>query len=177
MKNTKNKIIGFDLSAKRKLMSGYSLLEVLVVLIIFSLLAVISSSAILLALRGARKSDASARVRESVDFTVSTIERQLRNASSITSCDTESIVFNDKDSNPASFSCMDSGTDTGYVASGSARLTADGVIITSCQFACNPEQGSNPPSVDITITAKDRNTTGAEGASFTISTQVVLRTY
>ena len=156
---------------------GYSLLEVLVVLVIFSLLAVISSTAILFALRGARKSDASARVRESVDFAIATIERQLRNASSITSCDAGMISFNDRDFGPSTFSCVEIGEDTGHVASGSARLTADGVIVTACDFTCTDAQGSSPPSVNVTISAKDRNTTGAEGATFSVSTQVVLRTY
>lgn len=164
---------------RSKKQSGYSLLEVLVVLVIFSLLAIISSTAILLAIRGARKSDASARVRENVDFTVATMERQIRNASSITSCSTNSIVFDDSTFNPASFSCVNIGQADGYVASGSAntRMTASEITITGCQFSCSDAQGTNPPAVNIDITAKDKNTTGAESASFSISTQVVLRTY
>lgn len=156
---------------------GYSLLEVLVVLIVFSLLATISSTAILLAIRGARKSDASSRVRSNVDFAIATIERQLRNASSITSCDPDVIVFNDQDSNPTSFSCLDIGEPTGYVASASSRLTASEITITTCQFTCTEAQGANPPSINIDLEAKDKNTTGAESASFSVSTQVVLRTY
>lgn len=162
---------------KSKNQAGYSLLEVLVVLVIFSLLAVVSSTAILLAIRGARKSDASARVRGSLDFAIATIERQVRNASSITNCDGGQIDFEDGEYNPASFSCQNIGQADGYVASGSARLTGEDVTVTSCVFTCTTSQGSNPPSVTIDLSAKDRNTAGAEGASFNVSTQVVLRTY
>lgn len=172
MKNQKKNI-----QADLKNQKGYSLLEVLVVLVIFSLLAVVSSTAILLAIRGARKSDASARVRGSLDFAIATIERQVRNASSVTACDGASIDFEDTEYNPASFSCQNIGQPDGYVASGSARLTAEDVTVTGCQFTCVDNQGSNPPSVTVDLSAKDKNISGAEGASFSVSTQVVLRTY
>lgn len=162
---------------KLKNQKGYSLLEVLVVLVIFSLLAIVSSTAILLAIRGARKSDASARVRGNIDFAIATIERQIRNASSITSCVGDQIDFEDPDYNPATFSCQNIGAADGYVASGSARLTAEDVTVTGCQFTCVDAQGSNPPIVTIDLSARDKNTSGAESASFSISTQVVLRTY
>lgn len=176
MINIRNKKIKI-LPKKAQNQSGYSLLEVLVVLVIFSLLAVISSTAILLAIRGARKSDASARVRENLDFTIATIERQVRNATSITNCGPDSVDFEDTDYNPASFSCQNIGQADGYVASGSARLTANGVTVTACSFTCTGEQGSNPPSVSVDLTAKDRNISGAEGATFSVNTRVVLRTY
>ncbi len=156
---------------------GFSLLEVLVVLAVFSLLAIISTTAVLLAVRGAQKSSTTGRVRENTDYTLATIERQIRNATEITTCNADTIIFKDQDSNQTSFSCINIGGVDSYVASGSAGLTATGISVTRCSFACSTAIGSGPPSVSFDITATDRNTSGPQGSTFTASTQIFLRTY
>lgn len=158
---------------------GVSLLEILVVLAIFSILAVLATRAVLLTLRGSRKSDALARVRENVEFSMAIIERQLRNAESVEPCpnpDTSTISFRDKDGGLTSFSCVDIGTD-GYVASASSRMTSDEVQVTSCSFTCDIGVSGVPPSVAITVEAQDKDAQGAESAKVTSTTRVFLRTY
>ncbi|MEK7497936.1 MAG: prepilin-type N-terminal cleavage/methylation domain-containing protein [Patescibacteria group bacterium] len=159
---------------------GFSLLEVLVVLAVFSLLSIVSTTVILLSVRGSRKSDTSSRVRQNVDHAISTIERQMRNASSVTTCpNTNPNVLNylDENGTPASFSCFANPED-GYIASGSAKITADEVIVENCSITCVPDaDGSAPPYIDISITARDKNSTGVESSLFSASTQIYLRTY
>ena len=155
---------------------GFSLIEILVVLTIFAIVAVLSFKAIFLTLRGARKSDATVKVRDTLDYTVGTIERHLRNADSIVSCgsSTSKISYLDSLGNPGSFSCLGSGTDM-YVASGSARLTNSSVTVT-CSFVCETST-TGPSSITINLTGTDINTTGAEGATVTVSTKIYLRNY
>jgi len=161
--------------------NGFSLLEVLVVLAVFSLLAIVSTTVILLSVRGTKKSDTSSRVRQNVDHAVSIIERQVRNATSISSCpnnDPNILDYFDQDGNPTSFTCFANPVD-GYIASGSAKITADEVIVESCIIRCVPATGgsSSPPYVDVLISARDKSTTGVESSVFSAQTQIYLRTY
>lgn len=160
--------------------AGFSLLEVLVVLAVFSLLSIVSTTVILLSVRGSRKSDTNSRVRQNVDHVISTMERQIRNATSVTACPNTNpniLDYIDENGTPTSFSCIANSTD-GYIASGSAKITADEVVVENCNITCVPDaDGSSPPYIDISITARDKGGTGAESSVFSASTQIYLRTY
>lgn len=166
-----------------KFQCGFSLIEILVVLAVFSILAIVVAQGIFVTLRGARKSETTTRVKENLAYAIAVVERQLHNASEVTPCPNTSptrLDFKDEDGKTSYFSCQSVGP-AGYVASGSAtiRLTSDNVSVTACSFVCaTPSPGvDSPPSVDINITAQDATTVGAEGAQVTTSTKVFLRTY
>lgn len=159
---------------------GVSLIEILVVLTVFAVLGVLSTRVILLSLQGSKKGDSQIKVRENLDYAVSVIERQLRNASNITPCpniDTTLITYVDYNDTQTTFSCEDIGEE-GYIASGSARLTGEDVAVTSCSFVCTPATGTNPPNISIDVAGVDASSQGAkEGGSVTITTEINLRTY
>lgn len=156
--------------------SGLSLIEILVVITVFSILAILATRGVLLTLRGSRKSDALGRVRENVGYSIAVMERNLRNAQTIDCSSETQIDYTDPNSTAGYFSCENIGSG-GYVSSSSARLTNDQVNVTACTFTCAAATTGVPPSVDINITAEDANTQGAEGGQVTIQTQVNLRTY
>ncbi len=160
--------------------SGISLIEILIVIGIFAVLGILSTSAVLLSLQGSKKGDAQVKVRENLDYAISIIERQLRNAESISLCpNTNPLVISYSDSNDisTSFSCLNVGS-AGYVASGSARLTNEEISVTACSFTCTAGSGSTPPKVAINIKAVDAASQGSkEGAAVSISTEINLRTY
>ena len=163
--------------------TGFSLIEILVVLAVFSILAIIATQGIFVTLRSAKKSEVTSRVKENLAYAMAVIERQLHNASEVTPCPNASptrLDYTDKDGKATYFACQSVGA-AGYVASGSAtiRLTSDAVSVTSCSFSCaTPPPGVDaPPSVDINITAQDATTLGAEGAQVTTSTKIYLRSY
>lgn len=151
---------------------GISLLEILVVITVFSILAILATIAILSTLRGTKKSEALVRVRENVDYSLAVIERNIRNAEFLINCgsETNAISYLDENGSSGSFSC---GAD--YIASGSARLTSEEVEVVSCSFIC--DDSTSPPSVEISIGARDASATGIEGAQVTASTKIFLRTY
>lgn len=160
----------------RRAQKGVSLLEILVVMTIFSVLAILATRGVLLTLRGSRKSDSLGRVRENMDYTLSVMERQLRNADDV-ACDTSTqISYQPKDGSSATFSCEDVGSG-GYVASSSARLTNEEVDVSACSFTCSAGESGVPPSVSISLTGEDANTTGVEGSQVTTTTTIYLRTY
>jgi prepilin-type N-terminal cleavage/methylation domain-containing protein len=164
---------------KKKTIQGISLLEILVVITVFSILAVLSTRAVFLTLRGSRRSESSIKVRGNVDYSLAVIERNLRNAESIVECpntDTSIISYLDEDGVSTSFSC---GTDSdgGYIASASGRLTSSEVDITNCSFVCEDDSGGAPPAVTVSIEAQETGASVLESGKVTISTKIFLRTY
>ena len=161
---------------------GYSLVEILVVLTVFAMLAIVSSQALLLTLRGARKSEGSIKVRESLSFAASVMERQLHNASDVSPCpNPDPVILNYRDAGgkAASFSCINviPGGTEGYVASGSARLTESDVSVTSCFFSCTAASGNQSPAVAVSLTGKTKFSQGVESSEMTTSTQIFLRSF
>jgi len=167
--------------SKIKLSYGISLLEILVAVSVFAVLGILITRSVLLTLGGGKKSESLIRVRENVNYSIGVIERQLRNANSIIDCtnaDTSRISYTDQSGNSASFSCVDIATSgaVGYIASGSAKLTSDGVDFTDCSFICTLGDGS-PSSVTIDVEAKDALANGVDNAVVTTTSEIFLRNY
>ncbi len=156
---------------------GMSLLEILVVVTVFAILAILTTRAVLLTLKGSKKSESTAKVRANVDYALAVMERNLRNADFITNCTTGTISYVDEQGDSASFSYIATGSlpdPNGAIASGSARLTSSEVDVTSCIFTCS---GTPFRSVVIEVEAQDAEVTGSEGGQISVSTEIHLRTY
>ena len=159
--------------------SGFSLIEMLIVMFLFAILAFIVTQSTLQTFRGTRKVDASSKVRDNLDFAASLVERNVRNAKSITSaCDSTShgtISFVTQAGAVGSYVC--SGGSNQYVTDGatSARITSSDVNLTTCSFTCTPNGAYNPPIIDFVFAGTAANV-GASDTSFaTISRRVILR--
>ena len=172
---------------KKGIEKGLSLVEILIVITIFSVLGVLITQSVILTLTGSRKSEATIRVRENLDYSLNVIERQLRNASAVyrdstytTACNSSvqtSIYYLDQNGNKSYFSCENIDGVGSYIASGSAHLTGSAVKIVACSFQCVPNALSNPNLVRVKITLNDGSTTGVNSASASASTQIYLRNY
>lgn len=180
-----NKPDNFDLHMRK----GFSLVEMLVVIFIFSILGVVTTQSLALSLRGSKKSESIGAVKENLEYTVSTMERLLRNAKSIdvTACNASQnrLDYVDEYGVSAYFECSNADA---RVASGSATtstiMTSNQVEILcsaagyspfSCQESADP---NSPPSVSIELHGRDADLgSGVEGADVTVKTKVLLRTY
>lgn len=166
---------------KKFINNGMSLLEVLVVVTIFAVLGILVTESVILTLQGAKKSESVIRARENLDYSLSIIERQIRNANSVSPCTglpVTIINYLDQNGNPSSFACMNTGSNGSYIASGSAHLTGDAVaIINPCSFTCVPGTESNPSYIKIELTVKDASSSGIQSANVSASTQIYLRNY
>jgi hypothetical protein len=156
-----------------KFENGISLLEILVVVSIFAFLGILITRSVLLTIGGGKKSESLIGVRENLNYSLGIIERNLRNANSIVGCgdSTSQISYTDSDGNFGTFSCG-----TGYIASGSARLSNDAVSVTSCSITCASASGT-PSSITISLEATSASASGLENSTVTATTQILLRNY
>jgi Tfp pilus assembly protein PilW len=162
---------------------GYSLMEVMLAIGVFTLLAILVTQSVAITLKSAKKSDASTRVRADLDYAVNVMERKIRNADSITNCTGPSLnilYYVDKNGEDANFQCIGETGDSGYVASTSEgvtlRLTSEDIKITNCNFGCIVTAGA-PDSIEISITGEDKKSFGGESSQVSVQTKVILRTY
>lgn len=167
---------------------GFSLIEMLVVVVVFSILATVTTQSLLNSLRTAKKSQNVNVVKENLEVSASTIERLLRNAEDVKCEDVSKnpsnreIFYIDEYGIRTNIKCK-SISGIGAIASGSAeaRLTGQRVDINSnCAdvvFSCTPATGGVPPSVVVTLNGREISTSGATGAEATVMTKVLLRTY
>lgn len=169
-----------ELTLKNNVIKGLSLIEVLVVIIIFAVLGVLVTQSVILTLHGSQKSESIIRARENLDYSLNIIERQLRNANGVTSCDninTSIINYLDQNGVISSFSCVNTGGANSYIASGSAILTSNTVKINVCSFTCTPASMNTPALVKVELSIQDALLTGIRSASVSASTQIYLRNY
>jgi Tfp pilus assembly protein PilW len=163
-----------------KNLRGISFIEILVVVAIFAVLGILVSRITLLTLRGSSKSDAVVKVRENLDYAIAIMERNIRNADKVDPCpntDNTRLDYIGNDGGPTSFSCVGVGTDNGYIASGSARLTGTDVKINACSFYCTAQSGNIPTSVVINLELQDVKAIGIDSAKVTTSSKIILRSY
>ncbi len=160
---------------------GMSLIEILIVVGIFAVLGILTTRAVILTIGGGKKSENLIKIRENINYSLAVIERQLRNADSIIDCPNPSplkIDYVDQFGVASSFSCNNVGSGTvGYVASGSAKLTADTVDITSCSFSCQTLTAGNPSSVKVSLEGTESTAFGVANSVVSASTEVFLRNY
>lgn len=159
---------------------GFSLVEMLVVVFVFSIVAVITIQSLASTLKSTNKSESIIVVRENVDYAVSTMERLLRNAQSASCVGTDRLNYTNDRGVSTYFQCLGD-----YIASGSAttRLTSNEVVIDcSAVFTCPPTPAPPspriPPTIEIVVRGSHRDFgTTTEGALVTSTTRIQLRTY
>lgn len=165
----------------KNLASGFSLIEMLVVMFLFAILAFIVTQSTLQSFRGTRKVDASSKVRDNLDFAASLVERNIRNAKLIMStCNGASsgtISYTTQTGTTGSYTC--SGGANQYLSDGAtgARITSTDIVLTTCSFTCTTNGVYNPPIIDFVFAGKAANAATTDESFATISRRVILRVY
>ncbi|EKE05831.1 MAG: hypothetical protein ACD_19C00176G0053 [uncultured bacterium] len=162
---------------------GFSLIEMMITISIFAVIGVLVTSSMALTLRSSKKSDSLVRVRESLNYSLSSLERQIRNSEKITSTcaitgtTSTSISYISIEGITTQFECKTPGA-LGYIASGSAslRLTPSDISITSCSFTCTQAVNS-PAIIKVNVTAEDNTSTSTEKGSVSTTMEIITRNY
>lgn len=155
---------------------GYSLIEMLVVVALFAVLAAIVTQSLTRSLVSTRKSESVIQVRENLDYATAVMERSLRNATKIQSCSATRIDYLDQEGTARYFECLQVGTLMGRVESDLGRITAETVSVSSCNFSCNLG-GDVPDQINIQLGGQKAGASSTELSPVTIETTVFLRVY
>lgn len=163
----------------KKESKGFSLIETLIAIAIFAILGVMISTSLVLTIQSSKKSESLVTLRENLNYSMNVIERNLRNAGSISDCtnsDTSKITYIDQYGNNSVFSCK-TASGNSYLASGSAntRLTSPFINITDCSFTCAQASLTDPATVTINISAQSATGSGSLSSQVTSTTVVYLR--
>lgn len=153
--------------------AGFTLIEMLVVVFIFSVVGILVTRSVQLSLRATRKSEVASEVRSEVDYALNVIERHLRGAESIdsTTCTSSNFDFV-SDEGSGSFSCSG-----GRIFLNGEPLTGQKVSIDcSSLFDCQFPEG-RPDYVVVAVDAESAESVGDENVSVNFSTRITLRNY
>ena len=168
----KNK--GFTLISKA--CKGFTLIELLVVIGIFATVMVITTQALVVTLRNSRKSDSVVDVRKDLNFIIDKIERNLRNAETIDTCNPLNpnyIEFTDFDGNTSYIECAPL---FGWVRLNNEDLSSSNISVTECVITCTTSSTA-PTSINVSLTGVSNDTVGVEAANVNVTTVVQLRVY
>ncbi|OGV91706.1 hypothetical protein A3A66_02210 [Microgenomates group bacterium RIFCSPLOWO2_01_FULL_46_13] len=167
-----------------KLVYGYTLIEVLVVVTLTAILAVATVNLFLTSVQGGSKAARLNEVRSSGDYALAQIERLVRNADTVTcvggSPATQlDIVKNTTPPTTYTIQIDTSVTPNRIQLNAGLYLTASNIIASNLSFTCIAGTVFTPPKVGITFTLQ-RGETGARPSDVvreTFVTTTLLRTY
>lgn len=152
--------------------SGFSLIEMIVVMTILGLVAVIASGFLLTSMMAGNKSEITKEVRQNGDYAISVMETLILSSRSV-GCTANGTGVNvtDLEGNTTTFLCE--GT---KITSNSASLTGSNVAVSNCQFTCEAEFGK-PTAVGIgfSVSQAGTNLRAAEKASMSFSSKVITK--
>ena len=142
-------------------MKGYTLLEVMVATAVIGVLAVVATNLFFSVSRGGTKVQVTAEVNQNGQIVLGTMERLIRNSLAVTSAcagaAANSLTVVDRYARNITFSCENVGGADSYIASNSARLTAENVRVTVCSFTCTEDAGGfRPPLIEIDFTLSQK---------------------
>ena len=165
----------------RRRRSGFTLIEIIVVVGILGIIMIMGSNLFFSILRGSTKTKILQLVKQNGDYAISVMERMIRNARSVNGGG-NSITITNPDGRTTAFSCSDlDGNGTNEISSNSARLISNEVKVENCSvFSITPgEVGVRPAVVTINFTLSQAavTTRPEEQASVSFQTTVGLRNY
>lgn len=162
---------------------GFSLLEILVVIMITAIVVTVLSGMFFSILKGSTKSRIMAEIKQNGSYALNVMERMIRNAKSVMADPTndQKITIIGQDNMPTVFEC----TADGKIASISAQFSGQlidstRVKVAECKFGVTPgELGRTPSAISINFTLSQAGTSGRieEMSTMAFTSQVVLRNY
>ncbi|GEM_PF-6188710 len=155
---------------------SFTLIELVVVIGLFALLATMTTAMLAATLQGAKKAAAVGLVKNEGSYVINLMTQMLKFSPNITVCGANSVTFvPGAGGGSATMSCVTAGTDK-YIASGSARLTSDKVAWTACAIACVPNDPLTAKRIDVSFDLQRANAAfAAEKATAHFETQITLR--
>lgn len=169
--------------------TGFTLVEILVVISILAIIVVAGSNMFFTLLRGSSKAKTLQLVKQNGDYAISVMERMVRNARNVSGLgSSSSIVIQNPDGQQTTFECCGTSSDlmiasiSGTLTCQQARLTSGEVKVISCPFVFSVVPGvtgTKPAVVTIKFSLSQAavTTRPEEQAAIDFQTTVSLRNY
>ncbi len=162
--------------------TGFTLIEVLMVVFVMGTVLVVSGNLFFSVLKGASKTELTKQVKQNGDYALGVMERSIRNAKSIKTCSSVNLMIINQDGSETEFKPL-AENDVVKIASGSSALTGKDVTLGqnypgSLYFDCD-SISLTPPKVTVSFTLRQKgaSTRPEEQASLSFQETISLRTY
>ncbi len=174
---------------RKKINSGFTLIEVLMVVLLLGLIVIVGGNLFFSVMKGASKTEVTKEVKQNGDYALGVIERTLRNAKEIVQNSDGQIctspMYKIKVKTTAGvdteFSCV---VEDGVakITSTSGLLTGKNVSLgTACpgtlSFSCDATINPSKVTVSFTLSQQGADVRQEEKAQIPFQTTVTLRTY
>lgn len=163
---------------ERKTRRGFTLIEILIVVGVFSILALTASMTFFNLLKSSTKSRTVTMVKQNGDYAMGVMTRMIRNARKVTSAcpgNAEEITIMNPDGESTTFSC--GGGSISSASATSANLISNDVEVDSgtCNFNCQEGRMFEPDAVTIEFTLSRTGSRPEGETSVNFETMVSLR--
>lgn len=170
--------------------SGFTLVELLVVIFVFVSVGAIVISIVIATLRGNNKTNAINLVQTSGDYAIVQMAKSIRNATAILApspCGTvvspavsSSLQLAFVDGSTATYSCHDALNNPSITSNSAALVDTSAVTVASCKFTCGQDSVSDYPivGIDFSLTSKTASNfvdLKASSSAIEFQTSVVIR--
>lgn len=169
----------------KKNTKGFSLIEILIVLVILPVIAIISTQSLINVLSGQKKVESETQARRGIEQIFSYMQRNIFNAQNVTCPDTNNIIFQKDVSVSGKFSCTTNATSGGTmlfyedITGGSVQINDDAVNVNKCIIQCiiPPPGSTSQPGVAVTIGVNIDGVESNEGGSLELTRRFYTRSY
>lgn len=182
-----NKCQKFNIKNRKS--SGFTLVELLAVMIVFIAVGSIIMAILVATLRGNNKTNALNSVRSNGQYAISQLARSIRNAStliapfpcgSITSpTATSAVELAFPDGSVSTYSCQDSQGNLTIASNSAPLIDTSAITVAACQFTCGQSSPSDYPVIGIDFFLKTKGTNlveqQASASAIEFQTSVVIR--
>jgi len=162
--------------------NGFTLIEIMIVVVILGIIVVIGSGAFFSILRGSTKTKTLQMVKQNGDYAISVMERMIRNARILiyptTDSTVASITIENPDGGETVFSCE---SDRATISSNGASLLSNEVKVSDCNIfevtVGQPEVKPATVKINFNLTQVEITNRPEEQAEVNFQTTVTLRNY
>lgn len=176
--------------------NGFTLVEMLVVILVFTTISAIVIAILTTTFQGNNKTNALNLIQQNGNYAMTQVVKSIRNASTLIApypCGTvssptatSSVSLRFPDGSTSTFSCNDSLGHTTLASNGAALIDTSSVTVSSCSFTCGQAtingtvSPSSNPIIGVTFSLQSKNSNGfadlqASASAIQFQTSVVLR--
>lgn len=165
---------------------GYTLIELLAVMMVFVVIGTFLVSILVTSLRSNNKTNSITNVRQNGQFVIEQLSKNIREAHAVITpypcgsldvpVSSNTVTITEVNGGQITYSC----TGTNIASNGANLLDDTSIIVQSCSFSCGQVSSQSSPVISIKFSLSAKTTSkfsdfSASGSAFPFETSVALR--